>query len=481
MALLIRSVSRFVALLWDRPARMVTASFLLVIFSGTGLLMLPGATSAPGGLGFLSALFTATSAVCVTGLIVVDTATAFTLAGQIIILGLIQIGALGIMAFTVSTVFLIRRRLTMDEAELLSFMLNEANRSAVVKQLGRVLGLTLLIELSGAALLFLGFLSRGFTGMEAVWLGLFHAVSAFANAGFALFSDSLQQFVDAPQITVPVMLLIVSGGIGFGVITLLGSGRSRSAGEEPPGPTLAYRPTLQGGRRRERLQRALRGQQGYIARVAVTTSLLLVVAGAGLYYLLESRHALAGMPLPRKYGAALFQSITLRTAGFDTVSFATVRRATLLIVLPFMFIGGASGGTAGGVKVGTVAILSAEIRRFFLRQHDAVLMGRRLPGRLITQATALVLSGVLIAGAALVVLVLSEPFAVEALMFEVVSALGTVGLSTGITSELSRIGRTVIILLMFVGRLGPLTLLAAFRPERREPPVYRPDGEIPVG
>lgn len=179
--------------------------------------------------------------------------------------------------------------------------------------------------------------------------------------------------------------------------------------------------------------------------------------------------------------ASLFQSVTLRTAGFDTVSFGSVRRATLLVALPFMFIGGASGGTAGGIKVGTVAILAAEVRRFFLRQHDAVLLGRRLPGRLITQATVLLISGMLLVGAAVVALALIETAPLEHLLFEVVSAVGTVGLSTGITAELTGASRVIIIGLMFVGRLGPLTLLAAFRPERREPAVYRPDGEVPVG
>ncbi len=474
------ALTRWLELLWDRPARIVSASFVTVALVGTALLMIPAATTAPGALRFLDALFTATSAVCVTGLIVVDTATAFTTFGQGVILLLIQIGGLGIMAFTVSTVYLVRRRLTMDEAELLSFMLNERNRHVVARQLRDVILLTFAIEAVGAVVLTAAFVARGTAVGTAVWYGVFHAVSAFCNAGFALFSDSLEQFVSAPVINVSVMLLIVAGGIGFGPLILFRRDpvpQVADAADEP----LTYQPRIVSGGRMAGVGRRLGMPQALAARVAVTGTVVLIILGAVLYYLLEARHALLGMSLPRKYLAALFQSVTLRTAGFDTVAFSDVRRATLLVTLPFMFIGGASGGTAGGIKIGSAAVLVAEVRRFLLRQRDAVVFHRRLAGRLITQAVVLSMAGVAAVFVATTMLSITETAPLETIVFEVVSALGTVGLSTGLTGTLSDTGRVVVVLLMFVGRLGPLTLFAALRPEGKTANVRVPEGELPVG
>jgi trk system potassium uptake protein TrkH len=207
----------------------------------------------------------------------------------------------------------------------------------------------------------------------------------------------------------------------------------------------------------------------------------LIVAGTLVFYLVESRRLLFGMTLPEKYGAALFQSITLRTAGFSTVSIGALHPGTLVALLPFMFIGAAAGGTAGGIKIGTAATISAEFRRFFTRRRDADLFNRRLPDGLVIQAFVLVVVGVAVVFVATVVLVFTEAHPLERLVFEVVSALGTVGLSAHVTPELSNVGRVTIIFLMLVGRLGPLTLLAAFRRIGRAPNVRLPRGELPIG
>lgn len=474
-------MTRWLELLWERPARLVTVSFAAVALLGAALLMLPSATTGSGGLDPVDALFTATSAVCVTGLIVVDTATAFTGFGQTVILALIQIGGLGIMAFAVSTVYLVRRRLTMDEAELLSFMLNEQNRSMVARQLRGVILTTLAIEAVGALLLTGAFFRAGFAGDRAVWLGVFHAVSAFCNAGFALFSDSLESFVRDPIVNGTVMVLILAGGLGFATLSVLRGRREPGSEESSGGTPMVYQPVLQAAREHRRLRERLRAPDSVAARVTVIGTVVLVVLGAVAFYSLEARRSLIGLPLPEKYLASLFQSVTLRTAGFNTVSMAALHRTTLLVTIPFMLIGGASGGTAGGIKIGTVAVIIAEIRRFFLRDRDATLFRRRLAGRLVTQAVVVTISGVVLVFVATIVLSFTEEAALEAILFEVVSAIGTVGLSTGLTGDLSTTGRLVIVVLMFVGRLGPLTLLAAFRPEGHQPVVRRPEVEIPIG
>lgn len=474
-------MSRILTLLWERPARVVSVSFVAVALLGAGALSLPAATTAPGSLPFLDALFTATSAVCVTGLIVVDTSTAFTPFGHGVILALIQMGGLGIMAFAISTVFLVRRRLTMTEAELLSFMLNEKNRHVVARQLRNVLAVAVTIEVVGTLLLMVAFLAHGQTAGQAAWYGMFHAVSAFANAGFALYSDSLEQFVHAPLINWVVMILIMSGGIGFGSL-LLFSGRIRTPKHADDSyAEMTYQPRIGSMSNRPSLRHRLREPQSLPVRVAVAGTAILLTVGTGLFYLLEARNSLLGMSIPEKYLASLFQSVTFRTAGFNTISFQEVRRATLLVALPLMFIGGASGGTAGGIKIGTVAVLVAEFRRFFFHHRDATLFQRRVPGRLVTQAVILITAGLTTVMLATIILSITEAAALEVILFEVVSALGTVGLSAGLTGELSGTGRIVIIVLMLIGRLGPLTLFAAFRPEGKPAALRLPEGDLPVG
>ncbi|MFO8042336.1 MAG: potassium transporter TrkG [Alkalispirochaeta sp.] len=474
-------MNRILNLLWERPARVVSASFVAAALLGAGLLSLPGATTAPGSLPFLDALFTATSAVCVTGLIVVDTPTAFTAFGHGVILALIQMGGLGIMAFAISTVFLVRRRLTMTEAELLSFMLNEKNRHVVARQLRNVFVVALTIEVVGALLLMVAFLAHGQPAGQAAWYGAFHAVSAFANAGFALFSDSLEQFVHAPLVNWVVMILIMSGGIGFGSL-LLFSGRARPVGHANDQHTeMTYQPRIERIGKNTSLRHRLREPRALPVRVAVAGTAVLLALGAVLFYLLEARNSLLGLSIPEKYLASLFQSVTFRTAGFNTISFQEVRRATLLVALPLMFIGGASGGTAGGIKIGTVAVLVAEFRRFFFHQRDATLFQRRVPGRLVTQAVILITAGLSTVMVATIVLSLTEAASLEVIVFEVVSALGTVGLSAGLTGDLSGTGRIVIIALMLIGRLGPLTLFVAFRPAGKSAALRLPEGDLPIG
>jgi trk system potassium uptake protein TrkH len=222
-------------------------------------------------------------------------------------------------------------------------------------------------------------------------------------------------------------------------------------------------------------------QRSESSRIALRGTAILIIAGTILFYLLESGNVMGHFLLPRKYLASLFQSVTLRTAGFNTVDIAALSRGTLLMAIPFMFVGAASGGTAGGIKLGTVAVVWSDIRRFALGRRDAELMYRRIPRRTVSQAYVLVVTGVVLVFVSLVVLSLTESAPLEVVLFEIVSALGTVGLSAGLTGELTTFGRVLIILLMFLGRLGPLTLVVALQPRPEPGEVRYPDGNPPIG
>lgn len=467
-------MERFIALLWNSPARVVMMSFLGVALAGALLLMLPAATEPNYELGFLDAFFTATSAVCVTGLIVTDTPAAFTLFGRAVILILIQIGGLGIMAFSLASIALVRKRLTASEAELLSFMLNQKNRTQVKNQLIQVIVYTAVFELLGTIVLSVAMRHEASSLQGALGLGLFHAVSAFCNAGFALYSDSLVRFSADPTVTIAVSTLIVAGGIGFSTMILV---------EEEL--TVVLRRVV------HRATRVFRSRgitapgrlytRSVAARTAVIGSLSLIGVGTLLFYLLETGGTMQGLPLGEKYLISFFQSVTLRTAGFNSVAFDRLALTTVLVMVPFMFIGGASGGTAGGIKIGTITVLIADMRRYLRGDEHAVLFERKIERNVITQAMVLLTAGLITALIATTILATVETAPLEALLFEVVSALGTVGLSLGITASLSPLGRVVIILLMFVGRLGPLTLLTALHPKTSRRELRFPNSDIVVG
>lgn len=418
------------SLFFRHPARLVVISFLLAALVGGVILALPFSSH---GLSFGDALFTAVSAVCVTGLSVIDISTRLTPFGHVVVLILIQLGGLGIIVFSLSMAMLVRARFSFAETELLSELLGERNRSETRRRLARVLTFTFGVELVGGAALAVGFALRGVP--RPVWMGLFHAVSAFCNAGFALFSTSLEPFRGAPIITGVVGLLIVAGGLGVTTLFAVRQGVARAV------------------------------RRAYVG---------LMVGGALVIYLIERGGALSHLPIPAAYGASLFQSVTLRTAGFNTIPIAHFGRASLLFMIPLMLIGGASGGTAGGVKVSTALVLWGELRRHVTGRNQAIIARRAIPSATIGQAFIVSATAIGIAAAATIVLVAVEPAPTEMLLFEAVSALATVGLTAGVTPSLGGVGRVTIGLLMLVGRLGPLTLLAAFgRPGGRDRTVTR--------
>ncbi len=456
----LKRLSSFFESIATQPAQTILFSFQMVILSGTLLLMLPAATNAHGGLGFIDALFTATSAVCVTGLIVVDTATVFTIWGQLVILGLIQIGGLSIMIISYFTLFSVRQKVSYQDKLLLSYMLSEQNMNQLSKRVKTIIYSTFAIEAIGALLLSAAFHTTAGPWHETLLLSVFHSVSAFCNAGFALFSDSLEGFSGSLLVNGTVALLIILGGISFAVLTnfyTIAGSRIRAL----------FRPT---GTRRE--------QVSLNTYVVIAVTPVLIVIGMLLFYGLEHSNTLAELPLGEQYLSAFFQSVTLRTAGFNTIPIGKLTTTTLLCMLPFMFVGAASGSTAGGIKINNAAIMYAYLKSVLSGQESIVLRRSSLSRSHVNKAFLVFFFGVFAIAIGTTILSATETAPLEEILFEVVSAFGTVGLSTGVTGTLSRTGRVVIIVLMFIGRLGPLTILAAASQPEKSVQVSYPRGNI---
>ncbi|MEE2030541.1 TrkH family potassium uptake protein [Rhodococcus chondri] len=432
------------------PARVVALSFAAAIVAGTVLLLTPAATGSGVGAGLMAALFTATSAVCLTGLITVDTPTYWSGFGQGVIMALIQVGGLGIMTMASLIGLLLANRIGLKArlnaaAEARASGLGDV-RSVIVG----VVRTSVLIEGVVAVCLALRFaVGYGESPARALWLGVFHAISAFNNAGFALYSDNIIGFADDPWICVPLMAAVVLGGIGFPVLFEVGR-------------------HLRGRRPRWSLH----------TRLTVAVTAVLLVVGPLLVLILEWRHTLRGHDLGAKLLVAGFQGIMPRTAGFNSVDYAQMDDATLLVTDVLMFIGGGSGGTAGGIKVTTFALLLFVIAAEVRGEKSVTVFDRRIDPRVQRQALSVALIGVALVMVPTMVLLAGTTFDLNALLFEVVSAFATVGLSTGITAQLPAWGQLILVVLMYLGRIGSITLVSALaareRGRRYELPTERP-------
>lgn len=409
---------------------MIAVAFGATILIGTALLMLPMSKAGPGGASVITALFTATSAVCVTGDVVVNTATFWTPFGKVVILLLIQIGGFGIMTFASVIGLTILRRLSLRSklttaAEAHSFALEDLR--------GLLLGIvriTVVIEATVTALLAARFmLGYGQPLPLALWHGLFHAVSAFNNAGFSVFTDNLTGFVADPFICLPIAAAIIAGGLGFPVIVQL----------------------------RKHLTSTLKWTMN--TRIVLAATLTLLVAGTAYITAIEwsNPQTLGPLTWPGKILAGFFTSVQTRTAGFNSIDIGAMHPASWLGMDVLMLIGGGPAGTAGGIKVTTFAVL------FFIlvtevRGEGAVnVFGKRLPRSVHREAITVVLLAVAVVVIATAALMLLTHFNMDRVLFEAVSAFGTVGLSTGITAHLPVAGKLILILLMFIGRIGPIT------------------------
>ncbi|MDY7096209.1 MAG: potassium transporter TrkG [Acidobacteriota bacterium] len=422
---------------YRHPSRLVFASFVSLVLMGTVFLTFPSAAAPGTSISALDALFTATSAVCVTGLIVLDTPNAFSPLGHGVILGLIQVGGLGIMVLSTFATLLLGGSLGLRGERALNDVLElQPGHTAYVLTRFIVLS-TLAVEAVGAVILGAGFLLRGETLGDALWLGLFHSISAFCNAGFALQSDSVVIFQQNPWMLLTLALLITAGGLGFVVLAAL------------------WQRVFH--RRWERVQRIQRFSVQ--VRVVLAASAALVAAGWLVYALTEWSHSLAGLPTFHKLTNSFFQSVTLRTAGFNSVDFAHLAPATLLLMMILMFIGASPGGTGGGIKTTTLVVLLAAIWANARNRPAVQLAQREISRGTVYRSLAVVLMALAVSLVGFFLLLLAEDQAFDALLFEVVSAAGTVGLSLGATAELGPVGKFIIIAIMFIGRIGPLTLV----------------------
>lgn len=436
-----------------RPLQMVVAGFAVAVLVGAGLLMLPvastGAAADP-----LTALFTATSAVCVTGLVVVDTATAWSPFGQVVVLLLIQLGGFGIMTFASLLGLLLSRRLGLQTRLAAAVSTRSVGLGDVRGVLAGVARVTLVVEAVTAVVLAVRWVvTYGEEPGRALWLGVFHAVSAFNNAGFSLYSDSLMGFVADPWISLPIAFAVIVGGLGFPVI-------------------------LELWRRHRRPRR-----WSIHTRMTLASTGVLLVAGTVFFLVAEwgNPATLGRLDGPVRLLASFVQGVMPRTAGFNSLDTAAMRDGTWLGTDILMFIGGGSGSTAGGIKVTTFAVLLFVIWSELRGDPDVTVGDRRLTAGAQRQAVSVALVGVAAVVGPTIVIALTSPFSVDQVLFEVVSASGTVGLSTGITADLAPAHQLLLAALMFLGRLGPITLGTSLALRERRRVFRHPEGAPIIG
>ncbi len=423
------------------PSRVVALLFAFVIAVGTVLLALPIAKQGPGGVGFLTALFTATSAVCVTGLVTVDVGGTFTTFGQVVILALVQIGGFGIMTLTSVIALVVARRVGLRTRLLTSVESGGVDPGDLRHVLRGVAVFSILAEALVTVVLAVRFLVQGGTDLGgALWQGGFTAISAFNNAGFSLWSDSLVGFVDDWTVTLTVSAAVVLGGVGFPVVLELARERTSSA------------------------------HWSLHTKLTLVVTGILVVLGtvAVLGFEWDNELTLGALSTPDKLLAAFFGGVTPRTAGFNSIDYGEATGETLLITDILMFIGGGSGSTAGGIKVTTFALLGLMVLSEARGDRHVAVFRRRVSARAQRQALVVAFVGInAVVVATLALMATSDLLLYEAL-FEAVSAFGTVGLTTGVTDQLDAIGQSILIALMFLGRIGPHTLALALVLRERE-------------
>jgi len=449
-----------------QPVRLMALSFVALIVTGTLFLTFPAATSDGRGAPPLDAVFTAASATCVTGLIVRDTAVYFSRFGQTVVLVLIQLGGLGIMTFYASIVVLLGRRLGPSGRQTMASMVEDSRDLDLAHTLRYILSFTLLAEAGGTLVLFLRWLPDFARPAEALYAATFHSISAFCNAGFSTFSDSLIRYQGDVIVNLTFIILIVGGGLGFSVVheffnrqnlrIWLGRVLHRTTGASP------FRPSTH-------------------ALLVIRTSSVLLIVGMLLFFFLEYDNALARLPLSAKLIAAAFQSVTPRTAGFNTVPFGMLRPSTLVAVMLLMFIGASPGGTGGGIKTTSLALLWLTFRNLVAGRSKVEVGGRTIADDTVFRAGAIFSGAAAVVAVAFGLLLMSETLPFPDLLFETFSAFGTVGLSTGVTPRLSPVGKLAIIVLMYIGRLGPLTLALIVRSHQTRLRIQYPQARIMVG
>ncbi len=445
-----------------RPSQALSSIFIAVVLVGTLLLKLPFA--AVDGISFIDALFTATSATCVTGLMVVDVGTKFTPFGQLIILLLIQVGGLGIMTFSTLFMVLLGRSLSMKDTSIVFDSLDRGRKLSIRQLLKHVMLLTFSIEAVGAIFLFFRWVNEMGIG-KAAYYATFHSISGFCNAGITLFPDSLISYSDDLMINGVVGLLIFFGSLGFITIVELN--------------LFINEPKSKRGKRRLTLN----------SKITLFVSVLLLIFSAVMVFTMERNNALAGMPLWDQGLASIFQSVT-KTAGFVTVDFSEFTNGSLYLFMLLMFIGAAPGSVGGGIKVTTFGVIVALVISRIKARESVSIFQRTVPEQIVSRSLAILFVSILIIVIFTTILLFTESGSASSpehrdmfmkIMFEVVSAFGTVGLSAGATETLSEFGKVMVTLLMLIGRLGPLTVAMAVGTEYAKGSFQYSEENVVVG
>lgn len=429
-----------------QPAWLVILSYLAAAFTGTILLSLPAASTGEP-LGLINALFTATSGICVTGLIVVDTGTQLTVFGKTVLLALIQMGGLGVMTFSVFLFIFLGRGMGLRGRWIITESFTATPQKDIKSLIRAIFVFTIVAEAIGTGLLYL-FWRRSMSPPGALFTSLFHSISAFCNAGFSFFGSSFIEYRGSALLNLTVMSLIVVGGLGFPVMY-----------------QLVQRVRRPGTYRRRPLSLHV--------RMVLWTTVILIAFGALLIYLLERGHALRALPWHERLFTVFFQSITARTAGFNTLDIPQLGGATLFILVMLMFVGASPGSCGGGIKTTSLAVMGAILGNKIRGKTTVSIFHRTLPEETVSRALSIFILAVVTITAGLIILLITQMGAAYpskeyflAYLFEAVSAFGTVGLSMGVTPTLSSAGKIVIIVLMLLGRVGLLTV--AYVVTRRE-------------
>lgn len=435
------------------PSRKLILGFLLAILVGTFLLMMPFSLKEGEKLSFLSSLFTIVSAVCVTGLTVVDVSKVFSPVGTTIIIFFIQLGGLGVMTFS-SIIFLATgKKMTFYERELLKEERNADSSGEIADFIKKLLFIVFIIESIGAVILTTQFIGQ-MSFWKAIYYGIFHSISAFCNAGFALYSNNLEGFKSNIVINLTIGYLITLGGIGFAVIT-------------------SFITVVRNGIDRFNLT----------SKMAILISIILTFGGMVLFFILEysNPNTIGDLNIFQKILASYFQSVTLRTAGFNTVPLGDLRSSTIFISCILMFIGASPGSTGGGIKTTTFGVIMFYVIGIAKKRENIEVFNRRIDWEILNRALAILVIAITYVAFIITCILVIDNFSMEQVVFEVISAFGTVGLTLGITPNLSVISKLLIIITMFVGRLGPLTFALAIGESKKKAISKYPKENILVG
>ncbi len=446
--------------------QMIAYGFMTAILIGGLLLTLPISAANGQSTNFIDALFTSTTSICVTGLTTVTTATHWSLFGKIVILVLIQFGGLGVVTFTTSILLILRKRITLKDRLLIQDAYNLDTLQGLVKLTKKVIKGTLIVEAAGAVLFMFRFIPD-YGLPEGIGISIFTSVSAFCNAGIDLIGEnSLMPYQFSPLINIVTMVLIVSGGIGYPVWWDIIHTFKRRFNEKVKGKKLIRKMELH-------------------TKVVLTMTLILIFGGGLLILLLEynNKGTIGNMSFGNKVMASLFQSVTTRTAGFFTIPQIEMHESTSFVSIILMFIGGSPSGTAGGIKTVTAAVLFMAIWTNIRNKQDVELFNRQVTDSFIKKSMTVFGLSFMVLVTSTFILTITESARFLDLLYETASAIGTVGLTRGVTTELTDIGKIVIIITMYLGRIGPITLALAFNSRKREKTNSRklPTDKIMVG